>query len=89
MLALVATAIDCVLSEYATGKKFIVMFSEDIYQGELCPSTVIDLIAAKATALINYTLVGHIIPLPPMALLHYDRCSSIPVGTPQPELLLL
>jgi len=40
--ALVATAIDCALSEYATGKKVTVMFSQDEYRGKFCPSTVID-----------------------------------------------
>jgi len=32
-LALVATAIDCALSEYATGKKVTVMFSQEEYRG--------------------------------------------------------
>jgi len=41
-LALVATAIHCALSEYATAKKVIVMFSQDDYQGTFCPSLVID-----------------------------------------------
>jgi len=41
-LALVAAAIHCVLSEYATGEKVTVMFSQDEYQGKFCPSTVID-----------------------------------------------
>jgi hypothetical protein len=55
-LALVAAAIQCVLSEYATGKKVTVMFSQDEYRGKFCPSTVIDCITAEATALlINYT----------------------------------
>jgi hypothetical protein len=38
----VATAIHSALSEYATGKKVTVMFSEDEYRGKFCPSTVID-----------------------------------------------
>jgi hypothetical protein len=42
MLALVAAAIHCALSEYATGKKVTVMFSQDEYEGKFCPSTVID-----------------------------------------------
>jgi hypothetical protein len=41
-LALVAAAIHCALSEYATGKKVTVMFSQDEYEGKFCPSTVID-----------------------------------------------
>jgi len=41
-LALVAAAIHCVLYEYATGKKFTLMFSQDEYRGKFCPSTVID-----------------------------------------------
>ena len=55
-LALVATAIHCALSEYATGTKVTVMFSQDEYRGKFCPSTVIDCITAETTALlINYT----------------------------------
>jgi hypothetical protein len=41
-LALVAAAIHFALSEYATGKKVTVMFSQDEYRGKFCPSTVID-----------------------------------------------
>jgi len=41
-LALVATAIHCALSEYSTGEKVTVMFSQDEYQGKFYPSTVID-----------------------------------------------
>ena len=54
-LALVAAAIHCALSEYATGKKVTVMCSQDEYRGKLCPSMVIDCINAEAIALINYT----------------------------------
>jgi len=56
MLALVAAAIHCALSEYATGKKVMVMFPQDEYRGKFGPSTVIDCITAEAIALlINYT----------------------------------
>jgi hypothetical protein len=56
MLALVAAAIHCALSDFATGNKVTVMLSQDEYQGILCPSKVIDGITAKATALlINFT----------------------------------
>jgi len=56
MLALVAVALHCALSEYATGNKVTVIFSQEEYQGKFCPSTVIDCITAEATALlINYT----------------------------------
>jgi hypothetical protein len=41
-LVLVAAAIHCALSEYATGKKVTDMFSQDEYQGKFCPSTAID-----------------------------------------------
>ena len=54
-LALVAAAIHCVLSEYATGKQVTVMFSQDEYRRKLCPSMVMDCITAEATSLINYT----------------------------------
>jgi hypothetical protein len=41
-LALVAAAIYCALSEYATGKKVTGMFSQDEYRGKFCLSMVID-----------------------------------------------
>jgi hypothetical protein len=84
--ALVATAIHCVLSEYATGKKVTVMFSQDEYRRKFCPSPVMDCITADATALINYTWWGCFIP--PMVLLRYNRRSSIPIGAPQSGLAL-
>jgi hypothetical protein len=40
-LVLVAAAIHCALPEYATGKKIIVMFSQDEYRGKFYPSVVI------------------------------------------------
>jgi len=86
-LALVATAIHCALSEYATGKKITVMFSQDEYQGKFCPSTVMNCITAEATALINYPWWGCFIP-PPMVILHSNRHSLIPIGAP-PQLMAL
>jgi len=81
-LALVATAIHCALSEYATGKKVTVLFSPDEYRGKFCPSTVIDCITAEATALlINYTWWAASYLTSPMMLLRYNRCSSICIGT--------
>jgi len=77
-LALVAAAIHCALSEYATGKKVTVMFSQDEYQGIFCPSTVIDCITVEAIARIKFKL--HIVgPLhtPP------QWCSSAIIGAPQ------
>jgi len=61
-LALVAAAIHCPLSEYATGKKITVMFSQDEYRGKFCPSTVIDCITAEAIAHIKFKL--HVVGLP-------------------------
>jgi hypothetical protein len=54
MLALGSAAIHCTLSEYATGTKVTVMFSQDEYQGKFCPSTVTDCISAEAIALIKF-----------------------------------
>jgi len=51
-LALAAAAIHWALSEYASGKKATVMFSQDEYQGIFCPSPVIKF-TTEATALIN------------------------------------
>jgi len=84
-LALVATAIHCALSEYATGKKVTVMFSQDGYQGEFCHSTVIDCITAEAIALINYICWGCFIRPPPPP----KWCSSDKIGAPQSLLALL
>jgi hypothetical protein len=61
-LALVAAAINSALSEYATGKKVTVMFSQDEYRGKFCPSTVMNCITAETTALINYAWWGCFIP---------------------------
>jgi hypothetical protein len=55
-LALVAAAIHCALSEYTTGKKDTVRFSQDEYRGKFCPSTVIDCITAEAIAHIKFKL---------------------------------
>jgi hypothetical protein len=82
-LALVAAAIHCVLSEYATGKKVTVMFSQDEYRGKFCPSTVIDCIIAEATALlINYTWWAASYPTS-------QWCSYARIGAPQSPSALL
>ena len=92
MLVLVAAAIHCALSEYATGKKVTVMLSQDEYRGKISLSTVIDCITAEATALINYTWWAAVYPPapppPPMVLLRYNWRSSIPNTTPQCRLAL-
>jgi len=80
-LALVAAAIHCALSEYATGKKVTVMFSQDEYQGKFCPFTVMDCITAEATALINYTWFAASYPPP--------WFSSAIIDTPQSPSALL
>jgi hypothetical protein len=84
-LALVAAAIHCALSEYATGKKVTVMFSQDEYRGKFCPSTVTDCISAEAIALIKFKLhmVGLLHTPPP------QWCSSAIIGAPQSPSALL
>ena len=72
-LALVAAAIHCALSQYATGKTATVMFSQDEYQGKFCPSPMINF-TAKATALINHTLGGRFKP-PPLS----PPCGTTPL----------
>jgi len=57
-LALVAAVIRCAQSEYATGKKVTVRFSQDEYQGKFCPSMLIDSMTAEASALITITHGG-------------------------------
>jgi hypothetical protein len=55
-LALVAAAINCASSEYATGNKVTVRFSQDEFQGTFYASTVIDCISAEAIANITFKL---------------------------------
>ena len=89
--ALVAAAIHCALSGYAGGNKATVRVSQYEYRGTVCPSPMINF-TAKATALINHTLVGRLEPPPPShhhaPPLCQDRRSSIPVGAPQPRFTL-
>jgi len=86
MLALVAAAILCALSEYATEKKVIVMFSQNEYHGKFCPSMVMDCITAEATVLVNYSWWAASYSL--VIFLRYIRCSSIPIRVPQCGLAL-
>jgi hypothetical protein len=91
-LALLAAAIHCGLSEYATAKPVTIMFSHDEYRGEFCPSTVIDCITAEAIAPIEfelYMLGLHYTPPSPRVLLRYNTGSSIPVGALQSPSVLL
>ena len=56
------------------------MFSEDEYRGTFCPSPVTNF-TPEATALINHTKVGRLIP--PL------RCNFARIGAPQfPSVLL-
>jgi len=78
--ALAAARIHCALSEYASGEKATVMFSEDEYRGTFCPSPVINF-TPEATALINHMKVGRLIPS--------VRCHCARIGAPQfPSVLL-
>ena len=91
-LALVAKATHCVLSDYGSGKKAAGMFSEDEFWGTFCPSPMMKF-TPEATALGNHPFVCRFEPPPPLspqhvAQLRYDKCSSIPVGTPQPRFTL-
>jgi len=87
--AIVAAAIHCVLSEYATARKVTVMFSQDEYRGKFCPSTVIDCVTAEAIALIIIIHGGAAsYPPTPMLLLRHNRRSSIPIGAPQSGMAL-
>jgi len=86
MLVLVAAAIHCALSEYATGKKVTVMLSQDEYRGKISLSTVIDCITAEATALINYTWWAAVYPPAPPPP---PWCFSAIIGAPQSPTPLL
>jgi hypothetical protein len=86
-IAIAAAAIHCALSEYATGRKVTVMFSQDEYRGKVCPSTVIDCITAVAIAHIKFKLhmVGLPHTTPPKVLLRNNERLSIPVSPRHPR----
>jgi len=81
-LTLQTLVIHWVLSEYASGEKATVMFSQDSYRGAFCPLPVIHF-PPDATVPINNPLVGCLIR--PAAQLCCNRHSSLPVGAPQPR----
>jgi len=65
-LALAAAAIHCALSEYASGKKATVMFSQDEYRGTFGPSPVINFTQEAATqSHISGRITGAPPPPPP------------------------
>jgi len=66
-LALAAAAINCALSEYASGKKATVMFSQDEYRGAFGPSPVINFTLEATTQSITYQRPNY---TPPAAQLH-------------------
>jgi len=77
---LATAAIYCVLSEYATGEKATVIFSQDRYQSTFCPSPVINF-NPESTALRNLTLGRRLI-------LHL-RCNFTRIGASQHPAALL
>ena len=79
-LALAAAAIHCMLSQYDSGIKATVMFSQDVYRGTFYPSPVVNC-TPEATVLKNPTFVGRLIP--PL------KCKSVRIGAPQFLSLLL
>jgi len=84
-LALAAAVIHCALSEYASGKKATVMFSQDEYRGIFGPSPVINFYS-RSYYTINHTSAATSHPRPPPAAqLHKNRRSSILVGGQQPR----
>jgi len=90
-LALVIPAIHCALSEYATGKKVTVLFSQDEYQGKFYHSTVIWLYYCRSHFTTHQLhMVGYFVPPSPspMVLLRLNMRTIIPVSTPQSGLPL-
>jgi len=67
-LALAAAAIHCALSEYTSGKKAMVMFSQNEYRSTFGPSPVINFTLAATTQSITHQQ-SHYTPAPPMAQL--------------------
>jgi len=80
-LALAAAAIHCALSEYTSGKKVTVMFSQDEYRGTFGPSPVINFTLEATTQ--SY-ISGRTTPPPPPL-----RCNSTRIGAPQSSSELL
>ena len=64
-LVLAATAIHCVLSEYTSGKKATVIFSQDEYRGTFGPSPVINFTLEATTQSITHQRPLHT-PTPPL-----------------------
>jgi len=64
-VVLAASALHCLVSQYATWQMVLVLFSQDDYCGQFCPSMVTHIITAEATSLINYTLAGCLTHPPP------------------------
>jgi len=62
-LVLAAAAIHCALSEYASGKKATVMFSQDEYRGTFGPSPVINFALEATKQSITYQQPHHTTPL--------------------------
>ena len=89
-LVLATTAFHCALSEYTSGKKAMVMFSQDEYRGTFSPSPMINFTLAVTTQSITHRWpLDTPAPLiPPAAQLHQNRRCSILVGAPQPRLSL-
>ena len=86
-LVLAAAANHCSLSEYASGKKVTVIFSQDEYQGTFCPSPMINF-TPEATALIIHTLVSifQLSPPPPPSTMW---CNSARIGATQSPSVLI
>ena len=61
-LALAAAAIHCALSEYTSGKKATVMFSQDEYRGTFGPSPVINFTLEATTQSITHQRPHHTPP---------------------------
>jgi hypothetical protein len=80
-LALAAAAIHCALSEYTSGKKATVMFSQDEYRGTFGPSPVINFTLEATTQSITHQRPHH--TPPPL------RRNSTRIGAPQSSSELL
>jgi len=98
-LALAAAGIHSALSEFASGKKATVMFSQDEYWGTFCPSHVINITPSQDEYWGTFC-PSHVINITPeaTALIHNTlvsclipplRCNSARIGTPQSSSALL
>jgi len=85
-LVLAASSLHCAVSQYGTWQMVLVLFSQDEYCGQFCPSMVIYIITAEATSLINYTWASCFTHTDVSALHQYNGHSTMWIASCWPWL---